>query len=83
VGTKKFIKNVKSFLELKDFTKENKKKSLKNLLRKLNRKKISVTKSLEVSLSKKEKKEFQEDLDIISLQMKKGEKLLYNLSFEK
>ncbi len=83
MGTKKFITNIKSFLELKDFKKEDKKKSLKSLLKKLNKRKTFLIKSLEASSGKKEKKEFQEDLEIISLHIKKGDKLLHDLSSKK
>lgn len=83
MGTNKFIKSVQSSLGLKDYKKEGKKKSLKDLLKKLHTRKTSIIKSLGSSLGKKEKKEFQEDLDIISLQIKKGEKLLYDLSSKK
>lgn len=83
MGTKKFIKSVKSFLELKDFKKAGKKKSLEKLLKKLNTRNISVTKLLETSLGKKEKKELKEDIEIISFHIKKGEKFLKDLSSEK
>ncbi len=83
VGIKKFIKNVKSSLELKDFNKESKKKSLKALLKKLNTRKTSIKKSLESSPKKQEKEAFQEELEILSLQIKKGKKLLHNLYTEK
>jgi len=83
MGIKKFITSVQSSLGLKDNKKVSKKKALKDLLKKLKIKKISVMKSLRGSLGKKEKKELQEDLDILSLQIKKAEKLLDHLSSEK
>lgn len=83
MGTKKFISNIQSYLGLKDNKKMSKKKALKDLLKKLNVRKLSIMKSLEGSLVKKEKKELKEDLDIISLQIQKGEKLLNDLSSEK
>jgi len=79
VGIKKFIENVKSSLGLKDLKKEGKKKSLKDLLKKLNTRKKNITKLLKASLGKKEKKELKEELEIISLQIKKGKKILYKL----
>ena len=83
MATKKFIKSVKSFLELKDFKKEGKKKSLEKLLKKLNTRKISVTNLLETSLGKKEKKELKENIKIISFHIRKGKKLLNDLSSKK
>ncbi|WP_309496099.1 hypothetical protein [Sulfurovum sp.] len=83
MGTKKFLSNIQSYLGLKDNKKMSKKKALKDLLKKLNVRKLSIMKSLEGSLVKKEKKELKEDLDIISLQIQKGEKLLNDLSSEK
>jgi len=80
MGIKQFIKNVQSTLGLKDFNKEGKKKSLKVLLKKLDRRKNSIHKSLESSKKKKEKEEFQEELEILALQIKKGEKLLQKLN---
>ena len=83
MGLKKFIKSVKSTLRLKDFNQEGKKKSLKELLKKLNSRKKSITASLKVTEDKKEKKELEEELDIISLQIKKGKKILYKLYSKK
>ena len=80
MGIKKFITSIQSSLSLKENRKMSKKKALKDLLKKLHIRKKFVMKSLEGSLGKKEKKEMEEDLDIISLQIKKGEKLLKALS---
>ncbi len=79
MGIKKFIKNVKSSLGLEDFKKEGKKKSIKALLKKLNKRKKDITKKLKSSLNKKEEKELQEELNILSLQIKKGKEILYKL----
>lgn len=79
MGIKKFIEHVKSSLGLKNFKKEGKKKSLKDLLKKLNTRKKNIAKSLETPLGKKEKKELEEELKIVSLQIKKGKKILYKL----
>ncbi len=83
MGFKKFIKSVKSTLGLKDFNQEGKKKSLKELLKKLNSRKKSITASLEATQDKKEKKELKEELDIVTLQIKKGKKILYKLYAKK
>lgn len=79
MGIKKFIKQVKNTLGLKDYEIEGKKKSLKVLLKKLNERKKSINKSLKTSLGKKEKKELLEELEIVSLQIKKGKKILHEL----
>ncbi len=83
MGLKKFIKSVKSTLGLKDFNQEGKKKSLKELLKKLNKRKKSITASLKATEDKKEKKELTEELDIVTLQIKKGKKILYKLYAKK
>jgi len=83
MGIKHFIKNAQSNLGLKNFKKENKKKSLNSLLKSLKSRKKTITNALETSLKKKEIKEFQEEIDILSLQIRKGEKLLYDLNTEK
>ncbi len=83
MGLKKFIKSVKSTLGLKDFNQEGKKKSLKELLKKLNKRKKSITASLKATEDKKEKKELTEELDIVTLQIKKGKKILYKLYTKK
>lgn len=83
MGLKKFIKSVKSTLGLKDFNQEGKKKSLKELLKKLNSRKKSIRAALESTQDKKEKKELEEELDIVTLQIKKGKKILYKLYAKK
>lgn len=74
MGIKKFIKKVKHTLGLNDYKVEDKKASLKDLLKKLNERKRSINKSLETSLRKKEKKELEEELEIVSFQIKKGKR---------
>ncbi|MGB5966532.1 MAG: hypothetical protein WBF77_06225 [Sulfurimonadaceae bacterium] len=80
---KKFVKGVKSSLGLGDYKIEGKKKSLKDLLKKLNKRKSSIKKQLKSSLEKKEKKELQEELEIVSLEIKKGKKILFELYSKK
>ncbi len=79
MSIKKFIKKVKHSLGLNDYKIEGKKKSLKDLLKKLNGRKRSINKSLETSLKKKDKKELEEELKIVSCQIKKGKKILHEL----
>lgn len=83
MGIKKFIKKAKHMLGLNDYGIEGKKKALKDLLKKLRERKKSITKSLEASLGKKEKKDLEEELKIVSLQIKKGKKILHELYSEK
>jgi len=79
MSIKKFIKKVKHTLGLNDYETEGKKKSLKDLLKKLNGRKRGINKSLESSLKKKEKKELKEELEIVTCQIKKGKKILHDL----
>jgi len=80
MGIKKFIKKAKHVLGLHDCHVEGKKEKLKALLKKLSERKKSINKSLKGStLEKKETKELKEELDITSLQIKKGKKLLHEL----
>jgi vacuolar-type H+-ATPase subunit I/STV1 len=78
MDVKKFIKKVKSTLRLVDYKVEGKKKSLKDLIKKLNTRKKSIKKSLETA-NKKEKKELDEELEIVTCQIKKGKKILHDL----
>ena len=78
MGIKKFIKNVKATLGLKNYEIEGKKRSLKDLIKKLNERKKNIKKSLE-NANKKEKKELNEELDIVTCQIKKGKKILHDL----
>ncbi len=76
---KKFIENVKDSLGLDEFEKLGKKKSIKCLLEKLKSRKDLLHKIPKKKLSKKEKKELEEEFEIISLQIKKGEEILDEL----
>jgi len=76
MGIKKFIESVKESLGLDEFEKVGKKKSIKRLLEKLRSRKDILDKVPKKKLSKKEKTELKEELAIISLQIKKGEKIL-------
>ena len=83
MGIKKFIKKVKSTLGLTDYEVESKKKALKDLLKKLNGRKKSINKSLASDVKKKEKKELEEELEIVTCQIKKGKKILHDLYSDK
>lgn len=79
MGIKKFINKVKHTLGLNDYETEGKKKSLKDLLKKLNLRKSQLKKERQGHFGKKEKKELEEELEIVSLQIKKGKKILHKL----
>ena len=65
---------------LDKFEKLGKKNSIKRLLEKLRSIKDILDKLPKKKLDKKEKKELKEELAIISLQIKKGEKILDELN---
>lgn len=84
MGIKKFINSVKEVLELDEFEHSGKKKSVKRLLKKLRaRKKILEeisAKKTDKKPNKKEKRELKDELSIVTLQIKKGEKILNGLT---
>ena len=77
MGIKKFIQNVAESLGLDEFKKSSKKKSIKSLLKKLNAKK-KATESL--TKTKANKKDIEEELKLLTFQIKKGEKILTKLN---
>jgi len=79
VGIKKFINNVIESLGLDEFENTGKKKSVKRLLGKLKAKKEILENTPRKKLDKKAKKELKEELAIITVQIKKGEKILDRL----
>ncbi len=82
MGIKKFINSVKESLGLDEFEKAGKKKSIKRLLEKLRARKEILNKVPKKKLNKKELKELKEELEIIILQIKKGEKILNELNLQ-
>ena len=83
MGVKKFMELVQETLGLDEMRKESKKKSVKNLLKKLNSKKDFIDKSLKEKIDTKRKKELLEEKDIIAFQIKKGNAILKKLTSEK
>lgn len=79
MGFKKFFESVKETLGLENSEEESKKKSIKNLLKKLNSKKDALQKVLKKKSSKKNKIELEEELKIIICHIKKGKKVLQKL----
>ena len=80
MGSKKFIELVTETLGIDEMKKSSKKKSIKNLLKKLNSKKDAIDKALKAKLDKKKKKELNEERDIVLFQIKKGEAILKKLN---
>ncbi len=79
MGIKKFIKNVKNYFKEEDVHVKKKRKSLIELLDKLNIKQKKLEKKLSKKQSAANKKDFQEDHAIILLQIKKANKILKKL----
>ncbi len=80
MGIKKFIQSVAESLGLDEFQKSSKKKSVKSLVKKLNIRKEETENLLKTKLTKKENREKEEELQIILLQLKKGDKIIEKLS---
>jgi hypothetical protein len=80
MGFKNFIAKTVAFLSIDNFVMSGKKKSIKNLLSKLKKRRLSIYKLLHEEVDEKRYIELQEELDIISLQIKKGKKLLNKLN---
>ncbi len=80
MGINKFINRVKELLELDEFEKAGKKKSVKRLLEKLRARERELNEALSRKPKKKEAKEIKEELEIIAVQIKKGEKILGRLN---
>ena len=76
---KKFIKSVITSLELGDYKVEGKKKAIKDLLKKLDKRKNILKKSIEKNSDIKQQKELKEELDILLVEIKKGKEFLYKL----
>lgn len=83
MGIKKFITTVTESLGLEVMETTKKKKALKNLIKKLEDKKSALKKSLSKKPEKKQKKELEEEYEIVSIQLKKGIKLLQKLNDDK
>jgi len=79
MGIKKFIKNVTQSLDVDKIKISNKKKSMKKLLKKLEDRK----QKLEKTILKNKDKGLVQELDIINLHIKKGNKILDKLSQDK
>jgi hypothetical protein len=65
---------------LDEFEKAGKKKSVKRLLEKLHARERELNEALSQKPRKKEAKELKEELSIVTVQIKKGEKILKELN---
>jgi len=83
MGIKKFITTVTESLGLELMETTKKKKAIKKLIKKLEDKESELKKALSKKLEKKQKKELEEEYKIVSIQLKKGLKILQKLNDEK
>ncbi len=79
MGIKKFLNDVADFLDLDHFNRQNKKKAVKTLIAKLEKRKQMLKKSIAKCDSKKEKKALKEEQELIQAQLKKANKYLRKL----
>lgn len=83
MGIKKFITTVTESLGLEVMETTKKKKALKKIIKSLESKKSELNKSLNKKIDKKRKKELDEEYKIVSIQLKKGSKILQKLNADK
>ena len=83
MGIKKFINTVQKSLNIEVKNSTKKKKALKVLIKKISSKKSGLKKELKQKLEKTQRKELQEEYEIVCIQLKKGTKLLKKLNEEK
>lgn len=75
----KFIQIAKDYLRLGDFKKSSKKKSIKSLLKKLRTKRKEIKKLILEKDKQHSTRELEDELEIVSWQIKKGKELLKKL----
>ena len=76
MGMRKFIQNVMKYLNIDEMKESGKKKSIKNLLKKLKKLRVKIYKDIKIETDEKRRLELEEELNIVSLQIKKGKKIL-------
>ena len=81
MSVKSFVKNVVSSLNLDEIS--SKKKSIKNLLKKLKERRLKILKKIKKETDKTTLIQLTEELEIISLQIKKGKRISNNLKKKK
>ena len=82
MGVKKFISNVVKSLNIENYEASGKKKSIKNLIEKLGLREIKLAKEIDEELDNERLIQLHEELDIISLYIKKANKKLNKLNSE-
>lgn len=80
---RKFIQHAKELLDLDDFSEDKKKKAIKKLLKKLEKRKDKVIAFLQKKSSDCQRKEAKEELELIRYHIKKGKKILDKLEKNK
>lgn len=75
MSVKNFVKTVVSDLNLDKFSSSSKKKSIKNLLKKLKDKRVKILKQMKKETDKVILAQLKEELEIISMQITKGKKI--------
>jgi len=83
MSIKKFINNVVKSLNLENNLASGKKKSLKNLVEKLEKRELDINKRLKKEMDTDIIIQLQEELDIITLYIKKSNKSLDKLKKKK
>jgi hypothetical protein len=83
MGIKKFISNVVKSLNLENNLASGKKKSLKSLIEKLEKRELEIDKRLKKETDKDIIIQLHEELDIITLYIKKSHKSLDKLKKKK
>ena len=83
MGAKKFITKVTEFLGIEVMESTKKKKTLKTLIKNLEKKQNQIHKSLNKKINKKRKKLLEEEAQIVSIHLKKGRKILHELISDK
>jgi len=76
VGAKRLIESIANLLKLKNFTTSGKKKALKELLKKLKEKRVSILKELKEECEEQRLQELKEELELLTLHIKKAKKTL-------
>jgi len=79
MGVKKFIENVLNAIKLDGFELSSKKKSLKNLLKKLKQKRLSILKELDNESDQTKRALIKEEFELISFHIQKGKEKLNEL----
>ncbi len=82
MSVKKFIDSIAEYLQLDNFVISGKKKAIKDLLKKLKKRRLKIFESIR-NAPYEDDTEVQEELAIIALQIKKGEKILTRLNQKK